>query len=59
MDIKELGEHENLYKLKGFATSRVFSAVVLTNFIGHLNLQGARKHSGSQTSFSETIPQKI
>lgn len=39
MNIKELCKHENLYKLKGVATSRLFGALILINFSGYLNLQ--------------------
>ena len=39
MHIKELCKHENLYKLKGVATSRPFGALILINFSGYLNLQ--------------------
>lgn len=59
MVIKELCEHEHLCKLNGVATGRIFSAVVFTNFSGHLNLHGTRKHSGSHTSFSENVLQKV
>lgn len=39
MNTKELCKHENLYKLKGVATSRLFGALILINFSGYLNLQ--------------------
>lgn len=57
MNTKELCKHENLYKLKGVATSRLFGALILINFSGYLNLQWIE--TGSQTFFSEFIPQKV